>query len=85
MAEFVQDARLFFEEVDDVALLLNTHRVDEDGDGTWSPERRERYKRDAQEFLEVTRRMADLEWTLASWQFLAGRPSSASSRTPTSL
>ena len=61
LAEFVSDARLFVQEFDDVAMLLNTHRVDENGDETWSAERREAYKANAQKFLEVTRRMADLE------------------------
>ena len=73
MADFVSDARLFLQEFEDVALLLNTHRVDEDGDETWSAERREAYKAHAQKFLEVTRRMADLEWTRQDWQFLAKR------------
>ena len=63
LAEFVDTARLFLAEFEDVALLLNTHRVDEDGDKSWSVERRERYRLDAQRFLAVTRRMADLEWT----------------------
>ena len=48
-------------------------RVDEDGDESWSAERREAYKANAQKFLEVTRRMADLEWTRQDWQFLAKR------------
>ena len=73
MAEFVNDARLFVQGFEDVALLLNTHRVDEDGDETWPAERREAYKGNAQKFLEVTRRMADLEWTRQDWQFLAKR------------
>ena len=73
VADFVNDARLFLQEFDDVALLLNAHRVDEDGDETWSAERREAYKANAQKFLEVTRRMADLEWTRQDWQFLAER------------
>ena len=40
LAEFVCDARLFLQEFEDVALLLNTHRVDEDGDETWSESER---------------------------------------------
>ena len=66
-------ARLFLAAFEDVALLLNTHRVDEDGDKSWSAERRERYRLDAQRFLAVTRRMADLEWTREDWRWLSTR------------
>ena len=58
-------------------MLLETHRVDEEGDPSWSTERLAQYQRDAQEFLQVTRRMADLEWTRADWRFLAKRNASA--------
>ena len=34
VTDFVNDARLFPQEFDDVALLLNTHRVDEEGDAS---------------------------------------------------
>ncbi len=77
LAELVERARLFLEEFEDVVQLLETHRVDEDGDKSWSEERRAQYQRDAQEFLKVTRRMADLEWTRADWRFLAKRNASA--------
>ena len=73
LAEFVDTARLFLAEFEDVALLLNTHRVDEDGDKSWSAGRRERYRLDAQRFLAVTRRMADLEWTREDWRWLSTR------------
>ena len=73
LAEFVSYAGLFLQEFDDVALLLHTHRVDEDGDESWSEERRDAYRANARKFLEVTRRMADLEWTRQDWQFLAKR------------
>ena len=63
LAEFVQDARLFLEEFEDVVFLRNTHRVDEVGDASWSAERLERYRSDADRFLMVTRRMAGLDWT----------------------
>ena len=69
----VSDARFFLQVFDDVALLRNTDRMDEDGDESWSVERRQAYKANARKFLEVTRRMADLEWTRQDWQFLAKR------------
>ena len=40
---FVQDARLFLDEFEDVALLLETHRVDEEGDKSWSAQRLAQY------------------------------------------
>ena len=55
---FLRDARVFLE---DVAMLMETHRVDEAGDPSWSAERLAQYQRDAKTFLEVTRRIADLE------------------------
>ena len=58
-------------------LLLQTHRVDEEGDPSWSAERLAQYQQDAKRFLEVTRRMADLEWTREDWRFLARRNASA--------
>ena len=69
-------ARVFLSEFDDVVALLETHRVDEEGSKAWSPERLARYQADAKEFLAVTRRMADLEWSRADWEFLARRNAS---------
>ena len=40
---------------------------------SWSVGRRERYRLDAQRFLAVTRRMADLEWTREDWRWLSTR------------
>ena len=77
VADFVDKARLFLDEFQDVAMLLETHRVDESGDATWSDARRAQYQRDAQRFLQVTRRMADLEWTREDRRFLASRNASA--------
>ncbi len=73
LAEFVNDARLFLFEFEDVALLRATHRVEHEGDKSWPEERRARYRHDADKFLEVTRRMADLEWTRPDWQWVAQR------------
>ena len=53
-------------------MLLNTHRAAEDGDKSWSVER-QRYRLDAQRFLAVARRMADLEWTREDWRWLSTR------------
>ena len=53
LAEFVHDARLFLDEFEDVVFLRNTHRVDDVGDESWSAERRERYRSDAERFLMV--------------------------------
>jgi hypothetical protein len=74
---FVQDARLFLDEFEDVALLLETHRVDEEGGKSWSAERLAQYQRDTKRFLEVTRRVADVEWTRKDWHSLARRNASA--------
>ncbi len=60
LAEFVNKAKLFLGEFEDVAFLRCTHRVDEDGDPSWSEERRSAYRREALRFLGVTRKMADL-------------------------
>ena len=77
VADFVDKARLFLDEFQDVAMLLEPHRVDESGDATWSDARRAQYQRDAQRFMQVTRRMADLEWTREDRRFLASRNASA--------
>ena len=73
LAELVEDARLFLSEFDDVAMLRNTHRVDDSGDPSWSPEVKAQYKQRADRFLEVTRKMADLEWTRGDHAWLAQR------------
>ena len=73
----MDDANLFLTEFEDVVMLLETHRVDEDGEPGWSEERLAQYRQDAKRFLEVTRRMADLEWTREDWRFLARRNASA--------
>ena len=75
--ELVERANLFLREFEDVVMLLETHRVDEGGDPSWSDDRRTQYQRDAKRFLEVTRRMADLGWTREDWRFLARRNASA--------
>ena len=56
-----------------MAMLLRTHRVDETGDPTWTAERRAQYKADADRCLEVTSRMAYLEWTRDDRAWLAKR------------
>ena len=75
--ELVEGANLFLNEFEDLVMLLATHRVDETGDPSWSSERRAQYQLDAKRFLEVTRRMADLDWTREDWRFLARRNASA--------
>ena len=49
-------------EFEDVALLRQVWRLD-DGNDTMSAEERSAYRADADKFLQVLRRMADLEWT----------------------
>jgi len=57
---------------DDVVLLRQVHRyVDEDD--TLSPERKEEYRKDAEEFLKVTRGMADCTWTVSQHAWLSRR------------
>ena len=72
-ADFVAMSQLFLQEFEDVAMLLRTHRVDDTGDVNWTRERRAQYKADADRFLEVTSRMADLEWTRDDHAWLAKR------------
>ena len=50
-------------------MLLRTHRLDADGDSSWPEERRRIYKAEADKFLQVTRRLADLEWTREDHKF----------------
>ena len=65
--------RLFLDEFEDVSILRATHRVDLEGEKHWSGERKARYGQDAQRFLEVTRRMADLEWDRDNWRRFSKR------------
>ena len=58
------DAELFMQEFEDVALLRRVWRLD-DGNDDMSPEDRAAYRAEADKFLEILGRMADLEWTPA--------------------
>ena len=49
-------------EFEDVALLRQIWRLD-DGNDNMSAEERSRYRAEGDKFLEILRRMADLEWT----------------------
>ena len=69
---FVQDTQLFMREFEDVAMLLQPHRLD-DGHDRMSPEERGRYRFEADEFMRVTRAMADLRWTPEQHRWLARR------------
>ena len=66
------DAELFMKEFEDVTLLRRVWRLD-DGTDDMSPEEREAYRAEADKFLEVLGRMADLEWTPADHAWLQQR------------
>ena len=68
---------MFLNDFRGVVMLLAAHRVDEEGDPSWSSERLAQYQQDAKRFLDVTRRMADLDWTHEEWRFLGRRKASA--------
>ena len=55
------DAELFMNEFEDVVLLRQVWRLD-DGNDQMSAEERSAYRAEADKFLEVLRRMADLVW-----------------------
>ena len=73
---FANAASLFFKEFEDVAVLRSVWRPD-DGNGEMSPEERTAYRAEADKFLEVTGRMADLEWTPQDHAWLQRRSRSA--------
>ena len=68
---FVDRCRLFREEFEDVVILQNVHRslVGDGSAGSLS----EVGQAEQQRFLEVTRRMADLEWTREDHAWLSQR------------
>ena len=57
-------------EFEDAVILQKVHRADDDGTDDMEPEAREAYKRDAERFREVTRRMEDLSWDAADHAWL---------------
>ena len=79
-AALSDDAELFMNEFEDVALLRQVWRLD-DGNDTMSAEERSAYRAEADKFLEVLRRMADLEWTREDHAWLAQRNRSVLERT----
>jgi len=60
------------EEIEDVVLLREVFRVDR-GDDTMESATRREYEREAERFLEVLNRMADLTWTREDREWLARR------------
>ena len=67
-------------EFQDCVVLQTVWRLD-DGDDSMSPADRAAYRDDADEFLRVTRALADCEWTQADHAWLARRNRSNLSRT----
>ena len=68
------------EEFKDCVILQKVWRLDDGHDGM-DPLERESYRRDADEFLRVTRAMADCTWTAQDWEWLSRRNKSRLSRT----
>ena len=73
-------AELFMNEFQDVALLRKIWRLD-DGNDTMSAEERSAYRAEGDKFLEVLRRIADLEWTPEDHAWLTQRCRSVLERT----
>ena len=65
---------------DDVAILREVHRYD-DGSDEMTPSERAVYRKEAQEFLRVTRGMADCTWLPEDRAWLARRNRSALQQT----
>ena len=63
-------------EFEDVALLRSVWRID-DGNDSMTPAERSAYRSEADKFLSVTSRMAELEWTQHNHSWLAKRNRSA--------
>ena len=59
---FVERGCLLRNEFEDVALLRSVWRID-DGNDRMTPAERLAYRSEADKFLSVTSRMAELEWT----------------------
>ena len=73
-------AMLFRDSFDDVVLLRQVHRVTYEADGMSEPEQ-DKYREEAEKFLDVTGRMADCTWTLQDHAFLQARNRSVLRRT----
>ena len=60
------------ETFDDVVILRDVHRVERETEGL-SGDEAARYREEADRFLDVLGRLADLKWDIKDWQFLQTR------------
>ena len=82
MQSLVGRANVFRDSFDDVVILREVHRVERKMAGL-SAEEAERYRDEADRFLEVLGRLADLRWDpQKDWPFLQSRNRSILRRTP---
>ena len=81
MQGLAQQEVLFREEFQDVVTLPKVHRVEYDAPDL-SPAERERYKEEADRFLEVVAKMADCEWSALDHAWLKRRERSRLRMTP---
>jgi hypothetical protein len=82
VAALVDSARLFLASFDDAVILHRVHRIDKEGLPGMTPEEVAQYAFEAEEFLEVTQKMADCTWLPKHYNALAKRNRSTLRLTP---